>query len=229
MRRGEELPTPVIDRAAGALLGLAVGDALGAGYEFEAAPSGDVGMIGGGIADWAPGEWTDDTQMAICVAEVAATGALDAIAVAQRFLDWFAYDPRDVGIQTRDVLGSATSSGRRGGAVPRSASRRLPDSSAGNGSLMRTAPVALAHLGDDDAILGAADGDLGAHARRSGRGRGVRDLVHRRSIVRSARLASTACGTASSCCPTARSGAGPTGCTRPRRSRRPRSARTGTS
>jgi ADP-ribosyl-[dinitrogen reductase] hydrolase len=151
----DELPTPVLDRAAGALVGLAVGDALGAGYEFGVAPAGDASMIGGGLGAWAPGEWTDDTQMAICIAEAAATGALDATAVAQRFLDWYATDPKDVGNQTRDVLGTAASATDVGA---RAAERysRLPESSAGNGSLMRTAPVALAHLGDDDAIVGAA-------------------------------------------------------------------------
>ena len=103
-----ELNTPQLDRAAGALLGLAAGDALGAGYEFEAPPTGDAEFIGGGLGNWEPGEWTDDTQMAICIAEVAATGLLDATAVAERFLEWFATDPSDVGIQTRDVLGTAS-------------------------------------------------------------------------------------------------------------------------
>jgi ADP-ribosyl-[dinitrogen reductase] hydrolase len=151
----EEMPTPVIDRAAGALLGLAVGDALGAGYEFRSPPGGDAAMIGGGLGDWAPGEWTDDTQMAICIAEVAATGRLDATEVAQQFLDWYATDPKDVGIQTTDVLRGAASASD---VAPRAAARfaRMPDSSAGNGSLMRTAPVALAHLGDDPAIMAAA-------------------------------------------------------------------------
>lgn len=145
----------MLDRAAGALLGLAAGDALGAGYEFGAPPTGDADFIGGGLGDWAPGEWTDDTQMAICVAEVAATGVLDATAVAERFLGWYATDPSDVGIQTRDVLGSARTPDD---VAARAAARfaRLPDSCAGNGSLMRTAPVALAHLGDDDAIVAAA-------------------------------------------------------------------------
>jgi ADP-ribosyl-[dinitrogen reductase] hydrolase len=79
--------SPVEDRAAGTLLGLAAGDALGAGYEFTYPDRGtEVGMIGGGVFDWAPGEWTDDTQMALCIADVSATGGLDLDAIGGRFL-----------------------------------------------------------------------------------------------------------------------------------------------
>lgn len=96
-----------VDRAAGALLGLACGDALGAGYEFATPPHGEAEMIGGGLGGWDPGEWTDDTQMALCIAEVTATGSLDVTAVAERFLDWYRGRPADVGIQTSTVLAAA--------------------------------------------------------------------------------------------------------------------------
>jgi ADP-ribosyl-[dinitrogen reductase] hydrolase len=71
------LSTAQLDRAAGVLLGMACGDALGAGYEFGPSLPGDapVRMKGGGSFGWAPGEWTDGTSMAIAVAEPAATGA----------------------------------------------------------------------------------------------------------------------------------------------------------
>lgn len=146
----------LVDRAAGALVGLAAGDALGAGYEFGVAPAPEqADMIGGGLGDWAPGEWTDDTQLALCIAEVAATGALEAEAVAGRFLSWFRSGPGDLGIQTRRVLSGAAGPAE----VAASAAAYFqvhPHHSAGNGSLMRTAPVALAHLGDDAAIAEAA-------------------------------------------------------------------------
>jgi ADP-ribosylglycohydrolase len=144
-----------LDRAAGALVGLATGDALGAGYEFGPALDHRPEMIGGGLGNWAPGEWTDDTQMAICVAEVAASGTLDMDAVGDRFLEWFASGPADVGIQTRGVLSRATSGGELRAAAAAYFDSH-PRSSAGNGSLMRTSPVALAHLGDDAAIAEAA-------------------------------------------------------------------------
>jgi ADP-ribosyl-[dinitrogen reductase] hydrolase len=72
-----ELTAAQRDRACGALLGAAAGDALGAGYEFgpPLAPDAPVDMIGGGLGPFEPGEWTDDTSMAIPIAKKAATGA----------------------------------------------------------------------------------------------------------------------------------------------------------
>lgn len=94
------------DRIAGVLVGLAAGDALGAGYEFGPAFEGPVSMIGGGPFGWEPGEWTDDTQMAICIAEQAATGNLDPSTVGDRFIAW-AHEATDIGNQTRAVLSQA--------------------------------------------------------------------------------------------------------------------------
>ncbi len=147
--------TPVqMDRAAGALVGLACGDALGAGYEFRA-PVDEPEMKRGSLADGAPGEWTDDTQMAICIAEVTARGSLDPIEIGERFLAWGALDPPGIGMQTGAVLDDASSAED----LPRAAQRHFkkhPNRAAGNGSLMRTAPMALACLGDDDALVSAA-------------------------------------------------------------------------
>ena len=111
-------PTTVeLDRACGVLLATAAGDALGAPYEFEPAhrPEQEVAMVSGGSFGWAPGEWTDDTSMAIATAEVAAKGedfreeaAQDEI--LQRWHGW-AHTAKDVGVQTRLVLSAA---GRHG-------------------------------------------------------------------------------------------------------------------
>ncbi|HSE10912.1 MAG TPA: ADP-ribosylglycohydrolase family protein [Nocardioidaceae bacterium] len=152
-----------IDRACGVLLASAAGDALGAGYEFaDVRPDLVPIMIGGGLGNFAPGEWTDDTAQAVAIAEVAATG-VDLrspevlTAVAQRFADWYAGGPADVGIQTAHVLQLA---GRTPtGAAMAAAARQVHDRtgrSAGNGSLMRTGPVALAHLDDPRALVEAA-------------------------------------------------------------------------
>lgn len=152
------------DRACGVLLASAVGDALGAGYEFgSAAYDGWPAMIGGGLGGFATGEWTDDTAQAVAIARVAMTGAdlrtteaLDAI--ADSFLEWYAEGPADVGIQTSHVLGLA---GRDATAAQLTAAaatvhERSGGRSAGNGSLMRTAPVALAHLDDPAALVETA-------------------------------------------------------------------------
>lgn len=142
------------DRAAGVLVGLAAGDALGAGYEFGPSFTGPVGMIGGGPFNWEPGEWTDDTQMAICIAEQTAAGGLDLDALGSRFIAW-GHEAKDIGNQTRAVLAAAGT----GSELPAAAAdhyREHPNSSAGNGSLMRTGPVALPYLGDPDQIADAA-------------------------------------------------------------------------
>jgi ADP-ribosyl-[dinitrogen reductase] hydrolase len=157
-----QLTTAQLDRACGVLLATAAGDALGAGYEFGPPLPSDatVAMKGGGSLGWAPGEWTDDTSMALVIAETAATGADLRTAPAQdaiiaRWADW-AKDARDVGIQTGDIL-DAVRNGTAAEAL--AASRELHERTghtAGNGSLMRTAPVALAYLGDPDGLTEAA-------------------------------------------------------------------------
>jgi ADP-ribosyl-[dinitrogen reductase] hydrolase len=152
------------DRAIGVLVGQAAGDALGVPYELGSRRlDGEPQMLGGGLGGIAPGQWSDDTEMAVCIVEVAATGAdlrsdeaLEQI--AQRFLRWYDDGPPDIGVQTRSVLSEAK---RRGGTATamRQVSAELharTGRTAGNGSLMRTGPVALAHLGDTDAIADAA-------------------------------------------------------------------------
>lgn len=161
-----ELTTAQRDRACGVLLATAAGDALGAGYEFgpPIAAEVEVSMRGGGAFRWDKGEWTDDTSMAIAIAEVAARGhdlrtdkAQDAIVA--RWYEW-SCTASDVGNQTRHVLGEAGRDPR--GAVAasaREASASLHEDTghtAGNGSLMRTAPVALAYLDDEDGLVEAS-------------------------------------------------------------------------
>jgi len=150
------------DRAVGALVGLATGDALGVHYETGARPTAEPQMLGGGIGGLAPGQWSDDTEMALCIARVTATGAdlrdeASQDAVANAFLGWYADSPPDVGIQTRRVLSGMRSPGRA--ATMRTLAAELharTGRTGGNGSLMRTSPVALAHLGDPGAIAEAA-------------------------------------------------------------------------
>jgi ADP-ribosylglycohydrolase len=164
-----------LDRAAGVLLGAACGDALGVPYEFQPplAVTETPRMIGGGLGPYEPAEYSDDTQMAVCIAQVAASGAdlrdeavLDAI--AGNFLDWADRGATDIGAQTRAVLSAAREDRRaRPAAALRAAAAGLHQRtgrSAGNGSLMRTAVVALPYLDDPEAMAQAA--------------RAVSDLTH---------------------------------------------------
>jgi ADP-ribosylglycohydrolase len=119
-------------------------------------------MVGGGAFGWEPGEWTDDTSMAIAIAEIAATGAdlrqeeaLDA--VVRRWHEWMA-DAKDVGIQTSHVLRAAgwLDLSARTARETSAALHNYTGRTAGNGSLMRTAPVALAYLDDEAALAETA-------------------------------------------------------------------------
>jgi ADP-ribosylglycohydrolase len=152
-----------LDRAAGVLLGTACGDALGAGYEFGPPLADDVtvGMVGGGPFGWPAGGWTDDTSMAVAIAEITATGADLRTPAAQdvlaaRWAGWANQAP-DVGIQTRAVF-SAVGRHPTGAELVAAATavHKRRGISGGNGSLMRTAPLALAYLDDPDALVDAA-------------------------------------------------------------------------
>jgi ADP-ribosyl-[dinitrogen reductase] hydrolase len=133
--------------AIGALIGSAVGDALGAPFEFQPAGrysarfpqpvrGGRGEMIGGG--PWTAGEFTDDTHMALALAEsLLARGGLDATDLWSRWRAWAAA-AKDVGILTRHALARATHDGAAAHAHAANGGR-----SAGNGSLMRNTPVAL--------------------------------------------------------------------------------------
>ncbi|WP_067655271.1 ADP-ribosylglycohydrolase family protein [Nocardia harenae] len=143
------------DRAAGVLLGTAAGDALGAGYEFtHPAPETPIDMIGGGPFGWAPGQWTDDTAMAMVIAHAAGApgSGIDVDAVAAGFVRWWDSAPPDVGVQTSRVLSARPGSAHE----MRLVAGQLDGRTGGNGSLMRTAPVALAYLRDETECLRAA-------------------------------------------------------------------------
>ena len=157
-----------LDRVEGVLLGQAVGDAMGAPYEPGDIPfTGTPELLGGGFGDYAPGEWSDDTQMSLYIARVAATGAdltsreaLDEI--ARGFCRWVALDgASDVGVQTRRVLGAVVDSRDEPGIAARmcaaaadldAATRRT----GGNGALMRNGIVGLTRLNDRWATAASA-------------------------------------------------------------------------
>ena len=136
-----------LSRARGALVGLAVGDALGTTNEFQPAGSFEpiTDMVGGGVFDLEPGQWTDDTSMALCLADsLLAQGRYDSFDVMERYDRWRKDGYRsstgtcfDIGNQVMRSLWDFEVNQR----VPRTAQRTT---SAGNGAIMRLAPVVIA-------------------------------------------------------------------------------------
>jgi ADP-ribosyl-[dinitrogen reductase] hydrolase len=156
------------DRARGAFLGLAVGDALGATLEFEPRDTHPLHteMLGGGPFNLSPGQWTDDTSMALALAEsLIAHPDFDPTDLMRRFVAWAedgAYSCTgtcfDIGLTTRQALSRFMRTGDP------FAGSTAPDT-AGNGSLMRVAPVALRALDDDArAVQIARDQSRTTHA-----------------------------------------------------------------
>ncbi|MDG2008531.1 MAG: ADP-ribosylglycohydrolase family protein [Candidatus Binatia bacterium] len=149
----DAIPNPVrepsirsLDRAKGCLLGLATGDALGTTLEFQ--PRGSFepidNLVGGGPFGLRPGEWTDDTSLTICLARsLISCAGFDPQDQAERYLAWRETGqpgPRDYCFDIGNTTATALDRFRQTGDAFSG-----PDGawSAGNGSLMRLAPVAL--------------------------------------------------------------------------------------
>ncbi|MWB99333.1 ADP-ribosylglycohydrolase family protein [Agromyces seonyuensis] len=149
-----------LDRCSGAVLGSAAGDALGAPYEFQPSVPDAMPITLHAGGPWELGEWTDDTSMAVPILRALARGERveDAAVLGGIVAEWrgWAVDAKDVGIQTRQVLARTdpdASGVRLAGSAYAAAStvHRIAGRSAGNGSLMRTGPLALGYLDDADA------------------------------------------------------------------------------
>jgi ADP-ribosyl-[dinitrogen reductase] hydrolase len=157
-----------IERYRGSLLGLAAGDALGTTLEFRSpgsfAPIDDI--VGGGPFGLKPGQWTDDTSMALCLAEsLIARRGFDPADQMERYVRWYRHGHLssngrffDIGNATRAALEAF-----EGGHDPYAGS--TDPQSAGNGSIMRLAPVPLVFArSPTDAIARAADSSRTTHA-----------------------------------------------------------------
>lgn len=153
-------PAALRDRARGALLGLAVGDALGTTLEFRSpgtfTPIDD--MTGGGPFQLAPGQWTDDMSMALCLADsLLESGGCDPVDQMQRYVRW-----RDTGYRSStghcfdigNTVGAALRRFERGG-DPLAGS--TDPFTAGNGSLMRLAPVPIFYNAAPEAGIASAE------------------------------------------------------------------------
>ncbi len=155
------------DRAVGALVGLSVGDAVGTTLEFKSPGSFQplTDMVGGGTFKLKAGQWTDDTSMALCLAESLTTrGCFDPIDQLTRYVRWWKEGHLsvngicfDIGNQVSAALSDFVSSGKAtcGPKGPRNA---------GNGSLMRLSPVVIAYAHSPiEAIRYAAESSMTTH------------------------------------------------------------------
>ena len=160
------------DRVVGCLVGLAVGDALGTTLEFQrrGAFTPLTDMVGGGPFRLEAGQWTDDTSMALCLAEsVTTVGRFDPVDQLHRYVRWWReghLSPTgrcfDIGNQTRDALSEfqATGNPHNGPTGPYNA---------GNGSLRRLAPVPMAYWRQSRRADHIPVPDRGSRSFRAGR------------------------------------------------------------
>ena len=152
----EDRKSGSLNRAQGCLLGLAIGDAVGTTLEFR--PRGTFkpidDMVGGGPYDLRAGEWTDDTSLAICLAEsLISRSGFDPQDQAERYLAWSETGrpgPRaycfDIGNTTAEALHRFRQTGEPFSGVD-------GPWSAGNGSLMRLAPIPIFSANDARAAV----------------------------------------------------------------------------
>jgi ADP-ribosyl-[dinitrogen reductase] hydrolase len=147
------------DRAIGALVGLAVGDAVGTTLEFKPKPSRPVlsDIVGGGPFKLKPGQWTDDTAMALALGDWLVNDPdLDPADLMSRFVRWYKNGEYsctgtcfDIGNTTRGALERFIRTGEplAGSVDPRKA---------GNGALMRLSPVAIRYWNNRDRLIEVA-------------------------------------------------------------------------
>ncbi len=166
-----EIHMDAIERYRGALLGLAAGDALGTTLEFRTpgsfTPIDDI--VGGGPFGLQPGQWTDDTSMALCLADsLVERQAFDPADQLERYVRWFREGYLSSNGRCFDIGGTTRA------ALVRFERTRAPycgtvdPQAAGNGSIMRLAPVPLFFAATpQDAIERAGDSSRTTHAARA--------------------------------------------------------------
>ncbi|MDO8689027.1 MAG: ADP-ribosylglycohydrolase family protein, partial [Dehalococcoidia bacterium] len=156
-----------IDRYRGCLLGLATGDALGTTLEFEDPGSFKpiTDMVGGGPFRLAPGQWTDDTSMALCLAEsLVEKKGFDPIDQLERYLRWWREGYLSSNGRCFDIGATVSAALHRFSETRQPYCGSTSPNSAGNGSIMRLAPVPLFYADRPlEAIERSADSSRTTH------------------------------------------------------------------
>lgn len=144
-----------MNQAKGALLGLACGDALGRPVEFRSTEqiASDHGtlseMVGHGTWGQPAGTLTDDTAQALCIARsVVECGGFDPADIAARFVAWYDSGPFDIGNMTRRSIHALKHGHAWDEAGKQVSEASAEGANAGNGSVMRCAPLAVAYPAD---------------------------------------------------------------------------------
>lgn len=158
------------DRARGALVGLACGDAVGTALEFQRPGSFEPlsDMVGGGPFRLEAGQWTDDTSMALCMAEsIIDTGGLDLADHLRRYLLWRDHGYLSSNGRCFDIGGTTNQQLSRFASTGIAIDANTPENAAANGSLMRLAPVPIAwHADLDEAVERSGESSRSTHAAR---------------------------------------------------------------
>jgi ADP-ribosyl-[dinitrogen reductase] hydrolase len=156
------------ERFRGCLVGLAVGDAVGTSIEFSHPGSFTplTDMIGGGIFRLLPGQWTDDTSMALCLAEsLVECQGFDPVDQLKRYLLWVQEGHLSSNGRCFDIGGTILKALRRFQQTGEPFCGSTDPDTAGNGSLMRLAPVPMFYAGQpDQAIERSAQSSRTTHA-----------------------------------------------------------------
>lgn len=144
------------DRYRGALIGLACGDAIGTSVEFMSRGTFPelVDMVGGGPFDLKPGQWTDDTSMALCLAHsLLHCQGFDPVDQMNRYCNWYNYGYMSSTGECFDI-GSTTAMALRRYLENKNPFAGSTDAaSAGNGGLMRLAPIPMYYAQDAKAVF----------------------------------------------------------------------------
>lgn len=184
-------------RVRGGLVGLAVGDALGVAVEFKKPGTFErvTGYLGGGpfAKKLKPGEWTDDTSMALCLLASISEVGWDLRDQMERYTRWYRLGELssvgecfDIGNQVKGALEKFQRTGDE-------VAGPTDDGHSGNGSLMRLAPVPLAYRGDVvQAVMRSGESSVTTHGSKlcvdackfygllmalAARGMGVKELL----------------------------------------------------